>query len=161
MRSRQFHNDTGLTLIEIMLAAGIMTIALVLIMGGLVSVSTQSKVSEARATATNFATSVLESLRGRSITEILTFNNGGTEYALDANGKIMLTNIGPATLVVRAVVTVNGSTTVTELPVTAEKAEELAPTMPNPLEIQVEIKLDRGFGTGKEYKFQTTTLLSY
>ncbi len=161
MKSRQFRNDTGLTLIEIMIAAGLMTITLVLIMGSLISVSKQSKVSEIRATATNFSTSVLESLRGRSYEDIMTFNTGGTEYALDQNGRIFLDNIGYAQLVVKVVVTGDSEPIIYELPVTEEKAAALGPLLPNPIEVQVEIRIDQGFGEGNEYKFQSTSLLGY
>lgn len=161
MKSRKFRNDTGLTLIEIMLAAGFMTTALVLIMGSLISLSKQSKVAELRATSTNFTNSVLESLRGRSITDILTFNTGGTEYAVDEDGQIFMENIGYATLIVKIVVTGDSEPIIYELPVTGEKAAEIEPLLPNPIEVQVEMRIDQGFGEGNEYKFQSTSLLNY
>lgn len=63
----------GLTLLEIMIAAGIMATAFVLILGSLTSISDTGNSSEARAQANVHLASVLEEIQNISYDELLAY----------------------------------------------------------------------------------------
>ena len=150
-------NNAGLTLIELMIAAGILTIGLVLLMSSVVNVNATVKSSDVTVRATHFNTSILESLRGRDHDAILQFNSDGSELAI-SNNVIQLNGIGPAKFYMWCVMDVSGTTTRYAIPMTDESLAAL-PATPNPMEIQVELHIDRGLGTGKELKYRSSSLV--
>jgi len=65
--------DAGMTLFEVMIAAGVTLVAIVVAMGSIVSIATTSTVSETQVMATNIASSVLEQVRTLSLDDLAAF----------------------------------------------------------------------------------------
>lgn len=59
---RRFRDESGVTLLELMMAAGIMAMALSMLFGGLISVSSMGDVAEEREAASTVITSITEEL---------------------------------------------------------------------------------------------------
>lgn len=158
--SKMRQNDAGLTLIELMFAAGVMAIGLVLMMQSIISLSNQAKVTDIRVAASHFSHGVLESIRGRDLSRTMQFNGDGLEFDLSEDGTMLLEGIGNVTVTIAALVTSDeGSVREIEIPLSDEALAALGDILPNPLEIQVEVKMDAGMGEGYEYKFRTSTLV--
>ncbi len=66
-------NDAGMTLIELMIAAGIMTVAFVLLFGSIISISGTGQMSEDRAMAAAHMGTITEELRGLGWNEFLAY----------------------------------------------------------------------------------------
>ena len=66
-------NDSGLTLLELMLAAGILSLALASLFGSLVTMSVAGGLTEDRAVAVTHLSSVLEEVRSLSYNEVLAY----------------------------------------------------------------------------------------
>lgn len=71
MRKRR--HQLGLTLIEVMIAAGILAVAMVMALGSLVSIATTTSLSEDRATAAAVVSSVIEQMRATPSINIRNF----------------------------------------------------------------------------------------
>jgi len=65
-------SDGGFTLVEVMFAAGTLALALTLLFGSLISINLMGEVNEGRAKASNHLASVMESLRSRSLNDVIT-----------------------------------------------------------------------------------------
>ncbi len=145
MAIRTRRNDAGMTLLELMIAAGVMTIGFVLLFGSLMSISTTGSGSEERAAAVAQISTVIEELRSLSFTDVV-------EYEPPP-----LAGLGGA-----AQVTVdfiesdeNGVTVLGTLPTTIS---DLPSPMPNPVETRVQLQWrdDRG----RPRQAQATVLLA-
>ncbi|MFO7775345.1 MAG: prepilin-type N-terminal cleavage/methylation domain-containing protein [Candidatus Hydrogenedentota bacterium] len=66
-------NDAGMTLIELMIAAGIMTVAFVLLFGSIISISTTGQMTEDRALAAAHMGTITEELQGLGWDEFLAY----------------------------------------------------------------------------------------
>ncbi|MFP4191309.1 MAG: prepilin-type N-terminal cleavage/methylation domain-containing protein [Candidatus Hydrogenedentota bacterium] len=66
-------NDAGMTLIELMIAAGIMTVAFVLLIGSIISISSTGQMTEDRALAAAHMGTITEELRGLAWDEFLAY----------------------------------------------------------------------------------------
>ena len=150
-------NNAGLTLIELMFTAGVMTVGLVLLMGAVVNVNAAQRSADLNMRATQFNTSVIESLRGMDSDAILQYNADGSQFAI-TNNEVLLPGIGRAKFYMWCVVNTSGTITRYSIPM-SDEALASAPTMANPMEIQVELYVDKGLGTGKEFKFRTSSLV--
>lgn len=153
-------SDSGVTLIELMWVAGIMSVGLVLLMSAVISVSAQQKASVAAMTASQINSSILESLHGRDLAGILTYNGANEEFEVSQEGTIQFQGIGEAQLQMYCIIpSLNQGEEPSRLPIpmTPEEVEAARPTMPNPVEIQVVLLIDKGLGTDKEYKFYSST----
>jgi len=71
MTSRKLKNNSGMTLIELMLACGVMALALSLLFGSLISMRVIGEVSEERTAAVTAASNVLEELRTKNLTQLM------------------------------------------------------------------------------------------
>jgi type II secretory pathway pseudopilin PulG len=101
-------NESGLTLLELMLAAGIMALALASLFGSLVTVSVAGGLTEDRAVAVTHLSSVVEEIRSLSYNELLaylppTFNNlATTEHitieCMKSDGTALQLPVDPASL---------------------------------------------------------------
>ena len=158
-------NDAGISLMETMFTAGVLVVGLVMLMGSAVNVAAQSQVSEIRAQALQFNMSLLESMRGRTLKGIMLFNSDGSELNLDDDGNVSLHGVGPAELTIECVIqpgAAEPSAKFLQLPTTEENFINRDLTnVPNPLEVRVMLKVDRGMGGGHEYKFQSSSLISW
>lgn len=160
MKRISLNSNSGMTLIEVMWVAGIMSVGLVLLMSAVISVSAQQKAAVAGMTASQFNSSVLESLHGRDLAGICMYNGANEEFEVSPQGTIQIHGIGEALLQMYCVVPaqVQGEEpTRFSIPMTAEDLELVGPTLPNPLEVQVVLLIEKGLGTDREYKFQSST----
>jgi hypothetical protein len=66
--------SAGLTLVELMIAAGLLTTALVLVFGSLISVSQTRRLSESRTVAAAHISSVFEELQGVDAKTLLSYS---------------------------------------------------------------------------------------
>lgn len=161
MSARIERNNAGLSLIELMWVAGIMSVGLVLLMSAVISVSAQNKASEAASMASHFNNSVLEAINGRDLETILTFNQDGAVFEVSEAGTIMIPGIGPARFTLFCIVPPNTQGEAPgRVPIPFSDSQlTMAPSLPNPVEIQALLEFDKGLGTGKEYKFFSSSLL--
>lgn len=152
-------NDAGFTLIELTFTAGIMTVGLVMMMGTVINLSHQSASTELAIAASHFNTSVLESLRGLDEEEVLQFNEDESEFDVNEAGKVHLENLGDVKFEMWCVVKDgNGTVSRLSIPMTDDAMEAMA-TIPNPMEVQVQVSLDKGRGSGNEFKYMTSALI--
>ena len=114
--------DSGLTLVELMIAAALLTTALVLIFGSLISVSETRRLAEARTVATEHLSSVVEELQGVDAQTLFAYTPPA------------FTGLGADVEVVVRVFAQDG--TVVTLPL-ADAASE--PSLTDPCEVQVVI----------------------
>ena len=160
---RARRNDAGFTLMEIVFTAGVVVTGMVMLMGSAVNVAAQSKVSEMRSQALQFNMSVLESLRGRSQEDLLTFNSDGSELAVNEEGYITLNGLGNAAVAIEYLVPGNQDVenSFVSLPLTEEQMESMdLSALPNPLEVRVTLSVASG-ANGPVYNFQSSALLGY
>ena len=73
MKTKLKRNDAGLTLLEVMIASGILAVGMVLLMGSVLSVASTTALTEQRAVSTTYIASVMEELDGRSLEDVLTY----------------------------------------------------------------------------------------
>ncbi len=71
--TRHPSNNSGMTLIEIMFAMGILATTLSLLFGSLISISVVSRLNEEKAVANTTLNSTLEELRGKPLKDLLFF----------------------------------------------------------------------------------------
>lgn len=158
-------SDAGLSLVELMFTSGIMIIGLVMLLGAMVTLAGQSQVAEIRVNCINFNTSILETMRGLGIDRILIFNRDGDDLGTDINGVVEIAGLegfGTASVTIEAVIPpdgLGGAQTFIQIP-TSIAGLDLS-TFPNPIEVRITTKLDRGDGAGNEYQFVTSSLLFY
>jgi len=128
---RRIRSDAGFTLVELIIASGVVGLSMAMAMGSIMSVATAQRTTEADAMATALVTSVLEEIRGTtSIDDVYTY------VAPD------ITNLGLGSTAVVSVACVDTANNVIPLPLTASPgaADIVEPTIPNPVEIQVTIQ---------------------
>ncbi len=119
---RLMSSESGLTLLEIMFAAGVLVVGFVLVFGSVFSISEARDVTEGRAAAMAQLASVMEEVRRTSYSELLAYE----PPAPDGLGE-------DATVEVRCFY--NDGTSL-ELPVPVDSVPDL---LPNPCEIQVTV----------------------
>ncbi|HIJ65535.1 MAG TPA: type II secretion system protein [Candidatus Hydrogenedentes bacterium] len=74
-RTRErFHGETGLTLLELMFAAGVMVVAFVLLFQSIVSMSDARRVTEERAVAMSHIASIMEEIADTSYERLLEYS---------------------------------------------------------------------------------------
>ena len=118
----------GLTLVELMIAAGLMTLAIVLAFGSLISVSEARRISEGRTIAADRVASVIEEMQGLTAAGVLAYEAPP------------FTGLGADEQVTVRVFAANG--TVVTVPLDSNATQ---PTLPDPCEVQVLVTWqDRG-----------------
>jgi type II secretory pathway pseudopilin PulG len=128
----------GMTLLEVMIAAGIMATALVLLMGSLGNISATGATAEDRALAASHVSSVLEEIRVMDRESLLFYRAPGFR---GLRGEAL------------AVQYVSTTGTVVNLPLSVGV---LPPPMPNPAEIRVTATWQSA--AGHPYRYRATTL---
>lgn len=73
-RRRRLPDNAGVTLFEVMVAAGVTLVAIVAAMGSVVSIASTSTVSETQIMATNIISSVMEQLRTIPTSDVVAFD---------------------------------------------------------------------------------------
>lgn len=158
MRSSTRVDRAGFTLIETLFASGVMVIGIVLVMQAIISVALYGRVGQMKLDAKHFSASVLESMRGRDGSEILRFNRDFAEF--DAPyGKVVIQGVGEARVRIEALIPDGaGTSQLRELPLSDDEIEAL-PTLPNPLEVSVDVVVEGVSGGGPELRFHTSSLI--
>ena len=82
------HKEAGLTLIEMMITAGVLTVGIVVLMQSLINMVVQGEVAEIKTIAGAFNAGVLEDIRGNGIDEILQYDglNLGDDDSIEIVG---------------------------------------------------------------------------
>jgi len=130
----------GMTLLELMVASGMLTLAMSMIFGSLMSISVVGNLSENRVDAVNAVSSVLEQVRQQSYEQILNF----TPPELTCPG-------------VRRTVTLECYNSAgTAIPLPLGESQSL-PSLPNPLEVKATLIWEDE--SGRVYsKYSTTSV---
>lgn len=121
MKRKVPKSEAGFTLLELMIASGILAVALSMVFGSLISVNVMGRLAESRTEATVAISSVVEDIRGTSIDDLLSYE------APDFSG------IGIGNMIIVRCTTGDGTELV--LPYTGETEQEL----PNPVTLQVQL----------------------
>jgi hypothetical protein len=119
---RGFSSESGLSLLELMFAAGVLVMGFVLVFGAVFSISEANDVTEDRATAIAQLASVMEEIRRASYSELLEYDPPAPQ-GLDED----------ATFEVKCF---DGEGAPMDLPVAADS---MPGALPNPCEIQVTV----------------------
>ena len=124
-RKKKGHSsEAGFTLVELVIASGIIGVAMAMTMGSLMSVSTAQRTTEADAVAAAHVSSILEEIRAiTAIEDLFTY--------VPPN----LRGLGASEIVTYSCV--DTANTVIALPLAAAAAR---PTLPNPAEVRVTIQ---------------------
>jgi Tfp pilus assembly protein PilV len=137
VRKRRVQQQLGLTLLEVMMAAGVLALVMVMVLGSIVNISSTTAQSEDRAAAAAVVSSVIEQMR--------------------ANPGVNLRNFDPATVVGGRIVpqawvmTNNG-----EIPLPApENVANAAFNTP----VQVRVQVDWQDSAGRDFTIDTITVL--
>lgn len=127
MNTKRRTNEEGIMLVELMIAAGILVVALVMVMGSLLSVWQVIAISEQRINVSSEVTTILEEVQSLTFEEILDYDPAPlkgsltTEYTklamFDAEGQEIA------------------------LPISEELLN--LETLPNPVEIKVTVSMHR------------------
>ena len=159
--SRVTRNDGGFTLLELMFTAGVMTVGIVMLMGTVVNLSHQSISNERAIMASHFNTSVLETVRGRDLEGILTFNEDNEEFTVQESGTIWIEELGYVKFQMWIILpNDNGGTQRIEIPM-SETARAALGAVPNPVEVQVRLFSNGGYGSDDKFQYINSALLYY
>ena len=124
MRNR-FNSESGMTLIELMFAAGIMAVALSLLFGSLIGLVGVGGMAEDRTTAATHLGTVMEELAAVGGEGLLSYQPP------------LFQSLGRLETVTVVCYALNGTTPICQLPL-AQGAT--APTLPNPVRVQCTIQ---------------------
>ena len=125
--------NSGMTLLEVMIAAGVMVVAFVFIMGSIISVDTTADISEDQAVAMGMVSSILEGLSALEFEELLAINPAGDATATEETREAQLEILGNSADIVIECVDEYGYGQPLPIPV------EYADYMPNPVEVRVTV----------------------
>lgn len=124
---RRLSQDSGVTLIELMFAAGVIALGLSMLFGSLVSINVMGEVSRDRAVAESTLASVLEDIRLQSFTDLQSYR---LPFPLEepgiAQGMAVRMNDEDGNPVWLPMSTVDGSVSAGS-----------TPSFPNPVEVEV------------------------
>lgn len=186
MKNRKIRrNNAGTTLLELMIAAGIMTSSLVLLIGSSLNISALNDVTDQEVAAVNFNRSMIENMRGLSLDGILGYQVPFDDPDLRTVG---VPGLGNANVTIWAVLPANAygaQQAVADPQATNPVPPEYRiwfmcgmddPTLivnaPNPIEIQIEVSKVTSSPYGEEggtpnptegygFHYQTSTILAY
>lgn len=144
--NKRDRSDAGFTLVELMIASGIIGVALAMTMGSLVSVATAQRTTEASAVAATHVSSILEEIRNTT--------------SIDDVYEYIAPNIrGLGSSAVVTVSCFDVADNEIYLPLTSVSESEsipiVRPTLPNPALIQVTIQWTDA--DGRDRRFQAFT----
>lgn len=161
MNVRIDHSKAGVTLVEVMIASGVFVTGMVVLMTTLIFGINNSKISQTRTVASALSDSVLEDLRGAGLNGILTFVLPFKPE--DTDGNYLIEGLGLVNIRMGVVL---GLDDIIEIPMEVDENgniidQDTVDLIPNPAEVSIELRIDRGLGAGKEMKFLTTTIMRY
>lgn len=158
-------NDAGLTLMELMIAAGITAVSLVIIIQSVIGVAQLNSQTKERAMAAGYVSSVFEVLRSMPFDDMLTINPMGTAgsvlpTSLSTVGAMQtfeFAGLNNATIVLEAMMPadIGGQAYGMPFPI----SEEMFPDgIPNPLEVKVTMRAYTN--QGRPFNVTATTLIA-
>lgn len=127
----------GMTLLEIMIASGIMATALVLLMGSLASITATGASSEERAVAASHVSSILEEVGRSDLSTLATYQPPGFR---GLRNEVVTVSV------------IDGNGTALPLPI----AGSIPTNIPNPVEIRVVVAWEGK--SGHPYRMAATTV---
>ncbi|MCL4692387.1 MAG: type II secretion system GspH family protein [Candidatus Hydrogenedentes bacterium] len=108
MAATTWRDESGVTLLELTVASGILAVALVLLMGGLVSIADTNEITENQSMASSHLESVIEEIQALPYDQLLEYQPpalpglGATSTVqvagIDSGGNQVLFPVDPATL---------------------------------------------------------------
>ena len=147
-------------MIEMVVAAAVFTAGAVTLLGGLITLTTHSRVADERARATNFSRSTFEDLRGRTIDQILAYDLPVDDPDL---GTVNLPGIGTATASATAIIP-NGQGGFDTFELGVDDPSGVDPAnLPNPIEVRVVLTpLRQDYqGNYADMHYSSSTMLAY
>lgn len=135
-------NDAGLTLIELTFAAGVLAVALSVMMGALLSLTVMGDVAEGRTRAVTALAGVIEEIH-RVGPEML----AQTPEPVESNGYVMAVMIEA----------IDTDGIAMELPLAVDANGNPSATLPNPVEIQVTVMWEGV--RGRVFSARSTTMM--
>jgi len=138
---RKRRNDAGMTLIELVFAAGVLAVALSTMVGALITLTVMGDVAEGRTRAMTALASVIERTRGAG-PDVLT----QTPAPVEVDGRVMAVSM--------EIINTDGTTMT--VPVALDNEGNM-PTLPSPLEVQVTVMWEDV--RGRVYSTRASTVL--
>lgn len=152
--------EDGTSFIELLIAMAVFVLGLSALLGVMTSLTPHRQSADARAHATNFASSTFEDLRAQSIADILTY-----EVPVDDPDQnvVNITGIGPVTVSLFAVIPGGFGETATLVELGSSDAGDVdVGTLPNPIEIRAVMNPAPGGGEVSSYmQITASTMISY
>jgi prepilin-type N-terminal cleavage/methylation domain-containing protein len=148
--------DSGFTLVELMVAAAVSSIGLVVLMGSVLAVDNHQTISDYEAIGTNFTSNVLEFVQDQDFTDfedLATYNPGIT----DAEGNVNVPGFGTASFTMFAIIP-NGVGTPISFEIGVDDPANIV-IPPNPVEVRAVINAG-GYGEST-YSYSTSTMISF
>ena len=148
--------DAGLTLVEIMVATGVLVTALVMVMGAMLHMMEWQRATEEQHSALNTTTSIIEEMRNMNTEDLLVYNPNIALYQAQAEGLARRT---PQIQLQIDVINPDTGTT-WQLPATqdGDEAKVLADQLPDPYKVRVIITWHDSRGHLRRAETTTTML---
>ena len=152
-------DEAGTSFIELMIAITVFVLGLSSLLGVITTLTPHRQSADARAQATNFASSTFEDLREESIADILAY-----EVPVDNvdQNTVNITGIGPVTVSLFAVIPGGGGVadTLVELGSDDAAAVDMS-TLPNPIEIRAVMTPTPESQYSSSLQVSASTIISY
>jgi len=159
-RPRLLAEEDGTSFIELMIAIAVFVLGLSSLLGAMTSLTPHRQSADARAQATNFASSTFENLRAQSIGNILAYDVPVDNPDLNS---VNITGIGPVTVSLFAVIPGGLGETATLVELGSDDADEVdTSTLPNPIEIRAVMVPTADSGEiSSDMQITASTMISY
>ena len=139
------NSTSGFTLIELMVASAVFAVGMVVVLGGIVSLFTQSAVSDSRVAAVQFHESILDQMRQLERTAALNYT---VPLPQNADGTVHVPGLGDVNIIIQGVipaVVVGDPPTFFTIPMPVGFD---ATTVPQVYEVQIQLDVLRGPADG-------------
>lgn len=142
MQKRSISGTAGMTLLELMFAAGIVSLALAMLFGSLLSMTVVGQVNQSQMAASECMTSLMEEINSLPYDSLKAYVPSTTLKGPGTSREIALAFVVPKT---------TGTTEYTAIPFTGSDA-----TIPNPVEVRVTLTWKEA--NGQVFKTVTSTV---
>lgn len=151
-------NAAGFTLIEVMVVAGLFAVAMVVLMGSLMTIMRHSQIADMRVAAINLNHSTLDFMRGMNWDELKDF----VHPTIDPDtGIAYVDGLGDVTVNAWAIIPDPGNAPIRLLLGSSEAIATDDEDIPNPVELQIEVEVNSGLISGADYSFRTSIMHGY
>lgn len=137
LQNQKRRADSGMTLVELVIAVGVLAVALGMMFSSLISLYSMAQIAEGRTRAAMIMTSVVENMRAMDFETLMAWNPNPIDFE-DADAVVVLEAID-----------MNGDAV--ELP-----SQAAAANFPNPMEVRVTVVWTQL--RGRVYSFTASTL---